>query len=521
MTVLAAPPKVLTMDEYEAEWKPRGWQIIIIGPTSTWRQDWGEWEAIRDIVQNALDECEYYTHGYDEEGLYIRDVGKGIAVADFLLGPPKLKPDYARGKFGEGMKIAALALLRLGYSVRVETRDRALWIVFLEQKVNGHAQTLAALWKPNGRRHGTSFHIIGYRDTAFEDRFAVNLPRKSIIAEGPSLLNQPIRRFNQLIKQDLPPAEKDFPEMVQAVGATFAGQSRIYARDIYMREINSPYSYNLWSFDMAPDRHGPKNEPDLWVDVGRLWSCVTKVEHLQVFLQMVKQPPVIETEESHNVNMGSWDMGREPVTGKDYADFVRENASVWREAWIKVMGENAVIRTDARWDGMVKHLGYESVTVQSYVRDTLARAINTDRDLIKTSQERLREVEVIPDEKLEHRYRAHLNLARAITKKVFTYSPPSGVHVAVIPPASDRVRTAGMYSTAVGEVYISLEMMGRARSMIDTLVHELAHHRQYRTMGEAEDLTPAHAESMTYIASEVVRIIAGGELDDLIKEVTW
>jgi len=481
MTVIATPPKVLTMDEYEAEWKPQGWQIIIIGPTSTWRQEWGEWEAIRDIVQNALDECEYYTYGYDGEGLYIRD---------------------------------ALALLRLGYSVRVETGGRVLWIVFLEQKVNGHAQTLAALWKPNGRRHGTSFH-------AFEDRFAVNVPRKSIIAEGPSLLSQPIRRFNQLIQHKLPPAEKDFPEMVQAVGATFTGQSRLYARDIYMREINSPYSYNLWSFDMAPDRHGPKNEPDLWVDVGRLWSCVTKVEHLQVFLKMVRQPPVIETEESHNANMGSWDMGREPVTGKDYADFVRENAAVWREAWRKAIGENAVIRTDARWDGMVKHLGYESVSLQSYVRDTLARAINTDRELIKASQERLREVEVIPDDKLETRYRAHLNLARAITRKVFTYSPPSGVHAAVIPPASDRVRTAGMYSTAVGEVYISLEMMGRARSMIDTLVHELAHHRQYRTTGEAADLTPAHAESMTYIAAEVVRIIAGGDLDDLLEEVVW
>ena len=151
----------------------------------------------------------------------------------------------------------------------------------------------------------------------------------------------------------------------------------------------------------------------------------------------------------------------------------------------------------------------------------LARAINTDRDLIRTSQERLREVEVIPDEKLEPRCRAHLNLGRAITRKVFTYSPPSGVHVAIIPPASDRVRTAGMYSTSVGEVYISLEMMGRARSMIDTLVHELAHHRQYRMTGEAEDLTPAHAESMTYIAAGVVKVIAGGELDDLLKEVVW
>ncbi len=109
MAVVTKPPIVLTMDDYERDWKPHGWQLIIIGPTSTWRQDWGEWEAIRDIVQNALDECEHYTWGYDGEGLYIRDAGKGIAVADFLLGPPKLKPDYARGKYGEGMKIAALA----------------------------------------------------------------------------------------------------------------------------------------------------------------------------------------------------------------------------------------------------------------------------------------------------------------------------------------------------------------------------------------------------------------------------
>jgi hypothetical protein len=118
VAIITAPPKVLTMDEYQQDWQPKGWQLIIIGPTSTWRQEWGEWEAIRDIVQNALDECEYYTWGYDDEGLYIRDIGKGIAVADFLLGPPKLKPDYARGKFGEGMKIAALALLR-----RVSSRD--------------------------------------------------------------------------------------------------------------------------------------------------------------------------------------------------------------------------------------------------------------------------------------------------------------------------------------------------------------------------------------------------------------
>ena len=82
MVTRAAPPQVLTMDGYRSAWEPQGWQLIIIGPTSTWRQDWGEWEAIRDIVQNALDESEHYTWGFDVEGLYIRDVGKGVAVAE-------------------------------------------------------------------------------------------------------------------------------------------------------------------------------------------------------------------------------------------------------------------------------------------------------------------------------------------------------------------------------------------------------------------------------------------------------
>ncbi|GAI82864.1 unnamed protein product, partial [marine sediment metagenome] len=100
------------MEDYRENWQPQGWRLIIIGPTSTWRQEWGEWEAIRDIVQNALDEAEAYRWGYDDQGFWISDRGKGVAIADFLLGPPKLKPDYARGKFGEGMKIATLALVR-------------------------------------------------------------------------------------------------------------------------------------------------------------------------------------------------------------------------------------------------------------------------------------------------------------------------------------------------------------------------------------------------------------------------
>ena len=499
MAVSIAPPRVISVDEYEKVWKPQDWQLIIIGPTSTWRQEWGDWEAVRDIVQNALDEAESYRWGYDDKGLWIADRGRGVAVADFLLGPPKLKPEWARGRFGEGMKIAALALVRRGYSVHVETVGKELWIIFLEQKVNGHAEILAAMWRPDGSRTGTKFHIIGYDGPAFEDRFAVNLPRSAIVADGPSRLAQPTRRFNQLIKYTF----------------TNSTGSRIFARDIYMREIKSPYSYNLWSFDLAPDRHAPKNESDLWVDIGRLWSCVTKVELLEIFLRMVHFPPLFETDESHNISMERWAMGSEPVTGRLYADFVKENASVWKEAWVKNFGESAVIRTSDRWDGTVRHVGYEPHSVNWLVQDTLAQAVLTDKELVKASQERLREVQIIPDEGLSRKQRAHLRLARAIADEV-CLTRVSGVHAAIIPPASDRVRTAGMYSRTTLEIYIAADQLEKGRSTVDTVIHEIAHH----TSG-AEDLEEAHSEAMTRVAAKVVELTHAKKFDDLMMEAVW
>ena len=489
------------MEEYRAHWQNQGWQLIIIGPTSTWRQDWGKWEAIRDIVQNALDEAEAYRWGYDGEGLWIADRGRGVAVVDFLLGPPKPKPEWARGRFGEGMKIAALAMLRKGYSVHVETVGKELWIIFLEQKVNGSAETLAAMWRPGGTKVGTRFHIIGYTGPAFERYFVVNLPRRLILTEGPSLLTKPIRRFNQLIRAE---------EM--AAGPT---GGIIYARDIYMRDIKSPYSYNLWSFDLAPDRHAPRNEPDLWVDMGRLWSCATRVEFLEVFLRMVHYPPLFETDESHNISLDRWGMSVEPVTGKAYADFVKENASVWKEAWVKNFGDNALIRTSDRWDGTVKHLGYEPHSVNWLVRDTLAEVILTDTELVKASQERLRDVQVIPDERLTHVQRTHLRLARAIAEAL-TYSPTPPVRAAIIPPASDRVRTAGLYSRTLREIYIASDQLERARTAVDTAIHEIAHH----TSG-AEDLEEGHSAAMTKVAARVVEDTAGGRFDEVLKEALW
>jgi len=509
VVVVSAPPKVLTLEEYERDWKPSGWELLAIGPTATWRrEEWGVWEAIRDLVQNALDETEHYTWGHDARGLWIADRGAGVSVRSFLLGPAKIKPEWARGRFGEGMKLALLTFLRLGYSVQVQTVGRELWAVFVSVKTGPgeYDEQLHALWRVNGARIGTIFHIIGYTGPAYENRFAVNLPRSLILAETPSPITEPKVRYNQLIE-----AERQAASDIGGV---------IYARDIYMKDIKSRFSYNLWGFDMAPDRHGPKNEGDLWVDMGRLWCGVSNPLLLEKFLWMVTDPPRESAEESRRVSMDNYAMGSEPVTNKLYIDLITDNAGAWQTAWSRLAGPGAVIRTDSRWDGMVKHLGYMSVSLQYGVREALSRAITTDRALIQESQERLRETKIVPEYEMTARARAHLKLARVIAEPFGVKS----VQGAVIPPASERTRTAGLYDHAMEEIVLHLETLESARQTIDAMVHELGHHWAYKTTRDirlAEDLQPAHSEAMTYVAARVMEYTVARRFDEYLKEAVW
>ena len=166
---------------------------------------------------------------------------------------------------------------------------------------------------------------------------------------------------------------------------------------------------------------------------------------------------------------------------------------------------------------MVAHLGYQPIGLQRGVRDALPEAITTDVELVKESQKRLGEVEIVPDEKLTPKQLTHLRLARAIADRVTRFfRPVSAVHAAIIPAASDRMSPGGMYARTTREIYISLDQLEYGRTTVDTVIHELAHH-----LSGAEDGEKAHYKEMTRIAALVVEYVARGLLDDYLKGVEW
>ena len=104
----------------------------------TYVSDWGFWEAIRELAQNALDHKdktgENISVGYHKptKKLLITSANCKLSLSSLVLGvSDKTDDTSARGQFGEGYKLALLVLVRLGLDVKVYNQDE-VWIPSFE-----------------------------------------------------------------------------------------------------------------------------------------------------------------------------------------------------------------------------------------------------------------------------------------------------------------------------------------------------------------------------------------------------
>lgn len=89
---------------------------------------WGVWEAVRELIQNAIDQqVEGHTYTvYDHAaGLHIENTGPGLDVKMLLLGKTSKSGNTQQiGSFGEGLKLALLVLCRLQHNPVIITGDQ-------------------------------------------------------------------------------------------------------------------------------------------------------------------------------------------------------------------------------------------------------------------------------------------------------------------------------------------------------------------------------------------------------------
>lgn len=110
---------------------------------------WGFWEAVRELYQNALDAQDSIdgvtaSLDYDELAgtLSVRTMGARLKPSMLVLGGSSKPGSGARGQFGEGMKLALLVLLRLGYTVHIRNGPGEYWVPQFEYDEDFDAEIL-------------------------------------------------------------------------------------------------------------------------------------------------------------------------------------------------------------------------------------------------------------------------------------------------------------------------------------------------------------------------------------------
>ena len=91
-----------------------------------YRINWNDWDILREFVSNALDAEDGKWDKLDidvsDGSLSIQNFVKQLDIKDFYIGyssqRKNIKTNYI-GRFNEGMKIAIVSALRLGYKIEI------------------------------------------------------------------------------------------------------------------------------------------------------------------------------------------------------------------------------------------------------------------------------------------------------------------------------------------------------------------------------------------------------------------
>ena len=229
---------------------------------------WGVWQAYREIVQNALDEMQYVWNIWPDvypcfnidTNSVVSDLGRGLSIRHLLVGTSE-KPEWSRGRFGEGLKLALMVLLNLGVPVYIrsgstETGSREIRPTFVPVNIEGSPVEVFCVCYKSIPENVTGTQVyIG--DPTLCDRFRNNLVQ-----------GLPIRcRAYTLMETETSGMPTKWGHILDCDET----RGKIYVRDIYVRDMIAFFGYNLFDVRLSESRD-IASESDIRSGIEELWE---------------------------------------------------------------------------------------------------------------------------------------------------------------------------------------------------------------------------------------------------------
>ena len=240
------------------------------------RRGWELFHALREIIQNALDEQEY-VHGYSSTfkismgisnaGFYIRDYGRGVNLESFVLGGTN-KECWMRGYFGEGLKVAAAWFISNGYIMYVFTSDA----VYKTAMFGDTVYIIIGKPKyPNAYKPGTEILIYCSNPSKLKDMVDKITFQDYVKKYNPKIISK--------VKIRTTSCNHERTAYILDVRPV---PNMLWVGDIYVNSIKeitnakSVYSYNLWYVPLEPNRVMVSSILKLYLIVSTVWKSVSE-----------------------------------------------------------------------------------------------------------------------------------------------------------------------------------------------------------------------------------------------------
>ena len=415
---------------------------------------WGAYEGIRELLQNARDaETEHgapMTVSYKGGKIIVTNEGCLLNHRDLLLGQTT-KSDRADliGKFGEGLKLGVLALVRAGHAVRIRTGGES-WTPSLEMSEVFHEKVLV-------------FSTRKVSDTS-----------KSVVVEIDGVSKTDWATFKKcflFLSGDLG------EHVVSDSGTLLLGaehKGRVYVRGIFVQYLEGlSYGYDLVHADLDRDRRMVA-QWDLRYRLRTLWQ------------EAMGQRPDLFSKFSDMLDNQASDLEGVDEYGATYLpQNIREKVA---QTFKDRHGETAVPVATLSESAEIGHLGKFGVVVNKSLSAVLQSIMGTTEEV----KENLRKESTKLFSWGEFTASEQANLMRAIAL----------VNDAGVPVSLDDVDVTVFRDTKIqgmctnGRILIAKPLLTGLQVLLLTLVHELAH----KTTG-AGDGTKQHVAEIERIWS--------------------
>lgn len=402
---------------------------------TTYLSSWDAYCGVRELVQNARDsevDGHPLTVDWLNDTLRIENEGAALPHKALLLGhTTKEGRSDQIGKFGEGLKLGVLALVRAGHQVKIRNGGE-VWTPCIERSETFDEDVL-------------TFRIEGGR----EDKKRVRVEVGGITKDAWAKMRECFLFLQKPKKADV--IETSYGTLIR--GAAHKG--RVYVKGIFVQTDPSlEYGYDLKDAELDRDRKMVESWNLKYHTKNVLLAALTKQKSMLVQFTEMLENPTTETETITDSN-SAWGVTNE--VSKAVAD-----------AFKKKHGEDAVPVTSLAESKDVEHLGKKGVVVTKQLGTVLAKTLG-DALTVKESLKK-EVVKTYSWSDLDVIERASLTDAIGLVNPVEKVSLDE---VDIVDFRSDTL----MGQFKAGRVLIAKKYLVDQNETLRILVHEVAHHQ--------------------------------------------